>query len=63
MDKYAAEGNDIAGLLFEFRVFEREVIKGLQERFYRQYPYDFQRKMTDCLDVSAAKIRRITNKK
>ena len=64
VDEYQAiEGNDIADILFEFRVFETRVIKGLQERFYKRYPYDFQRKMADCLDASPAKIRYICNKK
>ena len=64
VDEYQAiEGNDIADILFEFRVFETEVIKGLQERFYKRYPYNYRSKMAESLDVSVRKISRFIKKK
>ena len=54
---------EMAKTLFEFKEFERQVIRGLKDRFSKIYPYDYNSKMADCLDVSPRKIRDICNKK
>ena len=41
VDEYCAQdGADIADVLMEFKVFEREGIKGLYDRMFKKHPYD-----------------------
>ena len=64
VDRYCEiPGNDIADVLMMFREFEHKAIRGLKDRFYKVYPYDYRSKMVDCLDVSKSKISDICNKK
>ena len=54
---------ELAKSLFEFKEFERKAIRGIKDRFYKVYPYDYNSKMAECLDISPATLRRIINKK
>ena len=54
---------ELSKTLFEFKEFERQVIRGLKDRFYKVYPYDYRSKMEDCLDVKRTKINTICYKK
>ena len=53
---------ELAMTLFELKGFEKQFIKGLHERFIKVYPYDYNSKMADCLDISDRQIRRFCNK-
>ncbi len=57
------EKNDVSEIYIGFREFERQVLKELQWRFYKKYPYNYNAKMTHSTDVSPRKIRTICNKK
>ena len=54
---------ELAMTLFEFGDFKRKVIKGLKDRFYKVYPYDYRSKMVDSTDISARQLSRIFGKK
>ena len=63
VDEYCAqEGADIADVLMEFKMFEREGIKGLYERMNKKHPYDKMTKMEESTDSERTKIKRIVHK-
>ena len=47
---------------FSFKRFERNFIRRWHERMYKEFPYDYNRKMAESTDASPAKIRYICNK-
>ena len=47
---------------FSFREFERKFIRKWCDQMYKDFPYNYNSKMVESTDVSAAKIRYICNK-
>ena len=48
---------------FSFKRFEHNFIRRWHERMYKEFPYDYNRKMAMSTDVSDRTISRIINKK
>ena len=48
---------------FSFREFERKFIRKWSDLMYKEFPYNYNRKMTMSTDVSDRTISRIINKK
>ena len=61
MPQKADEEED--SVAFYFNVFFEKLIKGWKEIEYVRHPFDYNRKMADCSDVSTRHLRRIYNKK